>query len=270
MPFLAFAAGRDVVTFAGITRALVEEYQDFLAVNPSRLTGRPLNIRSRSLHASGIRTFFLWAAKVERCDAKLALWLEKIKLPALQPRPLNRLQTLKLKVHFLEETGGPRYLRDRALFFYFVGTAARVAEALRVPRSSWERATVVQKGGSYKTMICPDFASAMMRAYLIVRIDSSPALWIRRPGQVDVVPMNPAAVLRVWTRLAKHLAIPRFTTHQLRHTAATALLASGMDSMTVTNFMGHKSPATLRIYAEIPEAQRQLAAQTMSHILAAG
>jgi site-specific recombinase XerD len=85
-PFLAFAEERNIVCFKDITRALVEEYQDYLAVNPSRLTGKPLNLRSRSCHASGIRNFFLWGAKVERCDAKLSLWLEQIKLPDLEPR----------------------------------------------------------------------------------------------------------------------------------------------------------------------------------------
>jgi len=269
-PFLAFAAQRGVLCFADMTRALVEEYQDYLAINQTLLTGKSLSLRSRSCHASGIRTFFLWGAKVERCDAKLSLWLDQIKLPPLQPRPLTRKQTLKLKVYFLEEIGSPRYLRDRAMFFYFVGTAARVAEALRVPRNSWERATVIQKGGGSKTMICPAFSAEMMRTYLAVRIDLSPVLWVRRVGQTDVIPMNPASILRVWTRLARQLGIPRFVTHQLRHTAATALLASGVDSMTVTNFMGHKSPATLRIYADVPESQRQLAAQTMSQVMAAG
>lgn len=215
-----------------------------------------------------MRMFFLWSAKVEKCDAKLALWLDQIKLPPLQPRPLRRKAMLLLKVYFLEETGTPGYLRDRALFNYLIGTAARIAEALRVPRVGWERCTVIQKGGGPKTMICPDYAADAMRVYLATRIDSNPSLWVRRAGEVNAISLNSAAVRRIWTRITKKLGIPRFTTHQLRHTAATAMLAAGVDSGTVTNFMGHKSPATLKIYGEVPESQRQLAAATMNHILA--
>lgn len=265
--FLTFAGERGVRDFAGVTRVLVEGWQDYLAITPTKLTKKPLAPRSRNVAASAVRMFFLWSAKVEMCDAKLALWLDEVKTPDLEPRPLDRTSMLLLKVYFLADTGTPDYLRDRALFNYLVGTAARVAEGLRAPRVGWERCTVIQKGGGPKTMICPDFAADAMRAYLATRIDSNPALWVRRAGKVDAVALNPTYIRRIWTRIAKEIGIPRFTTHQLRHTAATAMLAAGVDSGTVTNFMGHKSPATLKIYAKVPEAQRQLAAATMNHVL---
>ena len=268
-PFLAYVASRGVTKFSEISRVLIEDWQNHLATTPTRLTKKPMSPRSRSLAASVIRNYFLWSAKMEKCDAKYALWLDRIKLPALEPRPLKRSVILRIKVFFLDDSTDERYLLERALFFFILGTGCRVSEALRVPRVGWERATIIQKGGSRKTVICPDFAADMMRAYLATRTDSVDALFVRRWGS-DIAPMTPTSVRRIWTALTKKLGVQRFTTHQLRHSAATALLAAGVDSMTVTNFMGHKSPATLRIYGEIPEAQRQIATSAMNQFLLAG
>jgi site-specific recombinase XerD len=57
---------------------------------------------------------------------------------------------------------------------------------------------------------------------------------------------------------------------QLRHTAATAMLAAGEDPMAVANFLGHKNLATLPGYAETPEAQRAKTTAAMDRFLKAG
>ena len=50
--------------------------------------------------------------------------------------------------------------------------------------------------------------------------------------------------------LAKRL--PRVTFHALRHSHASALIASGLDVLTVTRRLGHSSPAvTLTTYAHL-------------------
>jgi site-specific recombinase XerD len=266
--FRVFFGDRQITTFAGITRELIEEWQYYLA---SPLVGRkPLAPRSRSLAASGVRMFFTWAAIRDKCDAKLALWFTKVKVAELQPRPIANDSMVRIRHYFLEKTGTPRYLRDRALFFYTVGVGARVAEVLRVPREGWEKVTVVQKGGSTKVLTCPDHAAEMVRAYLRTRVDDDPALWVNRPGTAQAEIMTPASVRAIWAALAKRLGVVKWTTHQLRHTAATAMLAAGEDPLTVATFLGHKNLATLRVYAAIPEATRQKAVASMDRWLKAG
>lgn len=261
---------RGVLGFDDITREFLEEWQDHLATHVSPLKKQPLSLRSQSLAASGARMFFTWAAIRDKCNAKLPLLFTKIKVDALRPRPLKHDVMLRIRHYFIEKTGTPRYLRDRALFFYTIGVGARVAEVLRVPRVGWERVTVVQKGGSLKTLICPDSAAEMMRQYLATRIDDCPDLWVKHPGRADASPMSPAGVRAIWTQLCKHLGVVRFTTHQLRHTAATAMLAAGEDPMAVANFLGHKNMSTLHIYGETPEAQRAKTTATMDRFLKAG
>lgn len=266
--FRRFFGDRQITTFAGITRELIEEWQYYLG---SPLVGRkPLAPRSRSLAASGVRMFFTWAAIRDKCDAKLALWFTKVKVAPLQPRPIASDSMIRIRHYFLAKEGTPRYLRDRALFFYTVGVGARVAEVLRVPREGWEKVTVVQKGGRTKVLTCPDHAAKMVRAYLASRIDDDPALWVKRPGTTSAEIMSPAGVRAIWTSLAKQLGVVRWTTHQLRHTAATAMLAAGEDPLTVATFLGHANLATLNVYAAIPEATRAKATATMDRWLKAG
>jgi site-specific recombinase XerD len=269
-PFCTYCLKHKVKNLSGITHDLLESWQDHLTSELSELTNKPLSVGSRSLASTGLRMFLLWAAQREKCDARLSLWIETVKLPDLQPRPLKSDAMVRVRHYFLERSGTPRYLRDRALFSYLIGTGCRVSEALQVPRIGFERAVVIQKGGSSKIMICPGSVAEAVREYLQIRNDDCPLLFVQRPGNATSGPLSPAATRRIWTRLAKHLNIPRFTTHQLRHTAASALLRAGEDPMTVATFLGHKNLNHLRIYAEVPEAQRARAASTMDRFLQAG
>lgn len=237
--------------FSGINR-----WQDHLATDISPLKKQPLSPRSQNLAATSARMLFTWAAIRDKCDAKLPMLFTKVKIAPLQPKPLKHDVMLRIRHYFIEKTGTPKYMRDRALFFYTIGVGARVSEVLRVPRAGWERVSVVQKGGTYKTLICPDVAADMVRAYLETRTDECSALWVKRPGQVDASPITPAGVRYLWTQLCRRLEVKRFTTHQLRHTAATAMLAAGEDPMAA--------------YAETPESQRAKTTATMDRFLKAG
>src|SRR5216110_3442046 len=92
-PFLVYLADQEVRDFAGVTRDLLETWQDAIA--------QRLAPRSRSLAISAVRGMFTWAAKREKCDAKFALFFDRVRLPALHPRPLKGDDLLRLKVHFL-------------------------------------------------------------------------------------------------------------------------------------------------------------------------
>lgn len=268
--FRRYFGDRQITEFGQITRDSLESWQDYLATVASPQTKKPLTARSRALAATAIRMFFLFAAQREWADAKLALWFTKIKVAPLQPKPLKHDTMIRVRHYFLEKTGSPEYLRNRAIFFYTIGVGARVAEVLRVPRVGWEKVTVVQKGGSTKLLTCPDHAAEMIRAYLLTRSDESPFLWVSHPGTTTAMVMSPAAVRGIWRSLAKQLGVAKWTTHMLRRTAATAMLAAGEDPLTVATFLGHKNLATLNVYAQIPEATRARATAMMNRYLEAG
>ena len=62
--------------------------------------------------------------------------------------------------------------------------------------------------------------------------------------------------------------VPAVTFHATRHTHASALIASGIDVVTVSRRLGHSSPAlTLRIYAHMFSRTEATAAAAIGKLL---
>ena len=83
------------------------------------------------------------------------------------------------------------------------------------------------------------------------------SLGLGRPGPDDLVftlpdgsPWPPDKVSRDWSNLVRSWRLPRVMFHALRHSHASALIAAGLDIVTVSRRLGHGSPAiTLGVYA---------------------
>ncbi|WP_290171273.1 tyrosine-type recombinase/integrase, partial [uncultured Duncaniella sp.] len=56
----------------------------------------------------------------------------------------------------------------------------------------------------------------------------------------------------------------KLTFHGLRHTFATLLVSNGTDIYTVSKMMTHKNVATTQIYAEVINAKKRAAANSIS------
>ena len=64
--------------------------------------------------------------------------------------------------------------------------------------------------------------------------------------------MPPENLSRDWRRVTVSRKLPRVRFHALRHTHASALIASGLDVLTISRRLGHASPAvTLTIYGHL-------------------
>jgi integrase len=55
--------------------------------------------------------------------------------------------------------------------------------------------------------------------------------------------MSPDNLSRDWRRAVKTLKLPDVMFHALRHSHASALIASGLDVLTVSRRLGHGNPA---------------------------
>ncbi len=68
--------------------------------------------------------------------------------------------------------------------------------------------------------------------------------------------------------LLRRAGLPRMRFHDLRHTAATLLLARGINPKVVSEMLGHPSVAiTLTLYGHVTPHMQQLAAETMDRLL---
>ena len=80
-------------------------------------------------------------------------------------------------------------------------------------------------------------------------------------------PYPPHTLTNMFSRHAKALGLP-YHLHQLRHFAATQLIAAGHDAVTVGNRLGHADPSvTLRVYAHALEDRDRAAANTLGGIV---
>ena len=62
-------------------------------------------------------------------------------------------------------------------------------------------------------------------------------------------PLSPGNVSKLFSRLVKAGGLPPLTLHGLRHTFATLGLEAGVDTLYVSELLGHSSPAiTMGIY----------------------
>lgn len=78
----------------------------------------------------------------------------------------------------------------------------------------------------------------------------------------DGVPVHPDAYSRIFEAAVKSSALVRITLHELRHSAASALLAAGVEPITVAGLLGHSVEVLLNNYARaLPHALDDAAAQ---------
>jgi integrase/recombinase XerD len=243
-----------------LTQLGLEAWQDELA-------SRGLAARTRGIAVAAVRGMLRWAAGRERGVPPM-LWagLDTIRAPRLLPRPLSPVALDRIIAAL---TPRPRRtdlcaLRDRALFFYLVSTGARISEALQVDRDVYGRMVVVrQKGGAQKVLMSTPVADDAVADYLRCRPDNHPALFITHDTNRPVRRLDATGAREVWIRLARRLGVPRFTTHQLRHTAATEMMDAGVPDLIIAEQLGHRRLDTLRGYAQVREARRAEAVRAM-------
>lgn len=69
-------------------------------------------------------------------------------------------------------------------------------------------------------------------------------------SDVEGRPLTPVYVSKDWTRALEAHGLPRVKLHSLRHAHASALIAAGLDIVSISKRLGHASPTiTLNVYA---------------------
>ena len=246
-----------------LTREVLEDWQD------TQLE-RCWVPRTRGLAATAIRQFIRFGIDQERIlDPKLERALAKVKQPEPKPHPIpeDALAVIKADLLPMPEDRSVEKLRDRALFFFILATGGRVSEILQVRVDDYEAPNVIQKGGTRKTLGVPAEACALIRDYLAARTDDRPELWLAFTKASYLRPMTPSQVRKVWHRMSTRLGLTYWTTHAIRHTCATELLADEVPHLVIAEHLGHHGVATIANYAKVRDKGRQRVLNVMgSHM----
>jgi site-specific recombinase XerD len=257
--FQIYVETHGVVDSMALSREHIEGWQVDMAPR--------LAPRARSLASTAVRQCLKWAAQHEKpVQANLFLSVDPIHVPELMPQPLALEDVTKvLKYYRSPKKESPKNLRDRALFLCLLSTGARISEVLQLKRRDLNRTSIVlQKGSRPVTMtLLPPVREAITQ-YVATRTDNNPALWVTiKP---EPAPMTPGDVRDAFHQVAKLAGIERFTTHQIRHTAATLLFDAKVPGELIADFLGHESLDSIRGYVDMT-SRRQEAAVAMERLL---
>ncbi len=253
----------ELTEVSDLSREVLEEWQD------TQLE-REWAPRTRGLAGTAIRQFIRFGIEKDLIvDAKLERALAKVKQPDPEPHPIPGIDLAKIKARLLPLPEQPDViqLRDRALFFYILATGGRVSEILQARVDDYEAPNVVQKGGTRKTLGVPAEGCALIRDYLGARTDNNPALWVSFTARSYLELMTPGQVRGVWHRLSAELGLSYWTTHAIRHTCATELLADEIDHLVIAEHLGHHGVATIANYAKVGDKGRAKVLLTMGALM---
>ena len=141
-------------------------------------------------------------------------------------------------------------LRFRTLVEVLLGTGMRISEALSLGRDSInfekKEAKIIGKGSKERTVFLNDRAIGWLQRYLLMRKDSSPALFVTFG---EPKPLKAHDLSKQFKHYAQKVGLKKkVTPHILRHTAATLMSHNGADIRNIQLILGHSDIKTTAKY----------------------
>lgn len=292
--FSDFAKSRGSDEPADLTLELVREYRLHLNRLESVTDSKKLEARSKKQEAdspppgnikdvetqnlSPLTSRFSLTAPLSRATQNYHLialrsllkYLQKTDVPTLSPEKIELADEDEPPVTFLTvdevaalmkapNTATIQGLRDRAIIELLYSTGLRIAELMRLdfkdlPVKGTEL-SVLGKGGKRRVVFVSEQSRAAVDAYLKLRHDDSPALFINHTKAKKIpTRLTPRSAQRQLEHYAKLAGIAKHVTpHTLRHSFATDLLQNGADLRSVQALLGHASVTTTQRYTHVTD-----------------
>jgi site-specific recombinase XerD len=256
------------LNFVGeITTSEVFDFLSYLAndrtLNPdSPAPDYGIEPSARARKLSAIKSFYKYlTVRTKQLSENPVADLEYPKLRKSLPRYLTMSQAAAL----LQAVSGQNAKRDYAILMLFLNCGIRRSElvGLNLMDVYEDRIRVVGKGNKERFVYFGSPCRKAIDAYLEERnklvLTDNRALFASRNGNRISV----TAVHRLVDKalLKAGLDATQFSAHKLRHTAATMMLAGGVDVKTVQEVLGHENLNTTQIYTHIENTELKIAAE---------
>lgn len=249
--------------FPKFTKASVDLYKAFLA-SRERKTAKGMEKRKKSrLSArtvnrmlSSLRSYLKYLIKTDQPCPVPPEAVELVKTPRLKSR-VAELEEFQRLLEAPIELEKDRFiaLRNRALFEVLFATGMRISEVLSLHREHIDgsgRIFVRGKGKKERFVYLTPRADRHLAAYLALRDDGFPALFIprrgRNAGKADVrLSPNYVEMKLKQYKEALRINVP-VTVHSFRHAFATYLAEEGASPAALQILLGHESLDTTTKY----------------------
>ena len=221
---------------------------------------RSNNAATRARKTSTLRIFFRYMCEqTHQLDSNPALMLESPKVKQSLPKHL----TLEDSLELLNAVDGPNQKRDYCILTLFLNCGLRLAELCSLNVGDIKpdgTMTVTGKGNKERLVYLNDACQQAVKEYLAVRptnditFTDRNALFISRNHRRI---SNKTVQHIVKTYLEKAgLGGQGFSTHKLRHTAATLMYQHGqVDIRVLKDILGHSNLGTTQIYTHVSDSQ---------------
>ena len=145
-------------------------------------------------------------------------------------------------------------IREKAMVEFFYSTGSRLDEIHKLDKTdiNWvgKSLFVIGKGNKERPTYLTASAFIYLQKYLSGRNDNNEALFVGERAPHNR--LGHRAIQRVFNELGKRAGITKSVyPHLLRHTTATQMLKHGATMTEVQKLLGHTSPATTQIYADL-------------------
>lgn len=133
-------------------------------------------------------------------------------------------------------------------------TGLRIGELCALDRDSIRNRqfTVVGKSKEPRPCFITREIEKDIEAYLLMRKDSNPALFIANETGERVRPSN---IQQLFRKVSCKPGMPKVTPHTMRHAFATRMIEEGVDIRYVAAFLGHQSLNTTKKYTHVRDCK---------------
>lgn len=240
---------------------LINNYRLYL--NRLCFNGKNLSKKTQMYHIIALRAFLRYLAKNDISS----LSADKIELGKFEKREVSFLTIEEIKsIMNAIDTSNISGMRDYAIFRTLIATGLRVSELAQLNRDSINLETkefmVKGKGSKVRIVFIDDETANIIKKYLNMRIDNSPALWVsfrtknkKNKKNIFNEINNRLSVRMIQLIIKKYKKkagiLKQVTPHTLRHSFATILLQNGADIRSVQELLGHSSITTTQVYTHV-------------------
>ncbi len=240
--FVTYCKGEDVTEVLGLTPDLIRGFLLMLETKGRNEGGRHAAFRS-------VRVFLRWY----ETEAEPEAWanpIRKVRPPKPTSEPIKGVPVEDVRAMLATCGGNFTGVRDRAILLCLLDTGARAREFLSLNLDDVDfvsGAVDIRKGKGKKrrTVFIGKRSRKALRAYMRLRGDVDPALWVTNNGGTRLA-VN--SLRQVLARHAELAGVPMASAHDFRRAFAITLLRARVDIFSIQKLMGHADLEVLRRY----------------------
>ena len=218
------------------------------------------NTATRARKTSTLRLFFKYmSSQTHQLETNPAEMLEAPKIKQSLPKHL----TLEDSLELLNSVDGDNKQRDYCILTLFLNCGLRLAELCSLNLSDITEEgslTVTGKGNKERLVYLNDACMSALKDYIAVRpheglpVTEKNALFISRNHR-RISPKTVQHIVKTYLEKSG-LGNMGYSTHKLRHTAATLMYQHGnVDIRVLKDILGHANLGTTQIYTHVSDKQ---------------